>query len=99
MYNKYESRGVVFLGMTMQDGRELADVKNFLKANDIRWPNVYGAETSMGAYKVTAIPAVWVIGKDGKVVWNRASKTKMEDAIDEALAAPDPPAGKNTKSE
>ncbi len=72
--------------MTLQGDKELPDVKSFLKSNGIRWPNAYGADQSITDYKVTAIPAVWVIGKDGKIVWNRSSSAKMEDAIDQAMA-------------
>ncbi|MCH8830915.1 MAG: hypothetical protein IID45_15180 [Planctomycetes bacterium] len=41
----------------------------------------------MKEFKVTAIPAVWIIGADGKVVWNSGEKTNMEDALKKAIAA------------
>lgn len=96
---KFASRDVVFLGMTPEGEDELSHIKNVLGSYGKLWPNAWGAEKSLAAYKVEVkdLPGVWVIGKDGKVVWNRRSIAieSMEHAIENALAAPDPPVGKS----
>jgi hypothetical protein len=97
--HKFASRGVVFLGMTPEGEDELSRIKNVLWSYGNPWPNAWGAEKSLAAYqvKVKDLPGVWVIGKDGKVVWNRRSiaAESMVHAIEKALAAPDPAAGKS----
>ena len=86
MYEEFRGRGVVFIGLTDQGESELAQVKAFLVESGITWPNGYGAAESLQAFGSTYIPAVWVIGSDGKVVWNDNSSGTLEDGIDHALS-------------
>ncbi|GAB4147544.1 MAG: hypothetical protein Tsb009_20810 [Planctomycetaceae bacterium] len=86
VHKKFESRGVVFLGMTSQTAKELPEINQFLESANITWPNVYGAAKTMQAFQVDRIPAVWVIGTDGKVAWNSGSEESLEEALEKALA-------------
>ena len=47
-----------------------------------------GANGSLIALKAAYIPGYWVIGRDGKVVWNKESEGTMESAIEAALQIP-----------
>lgn len=71
--------------MTSQSGDELPDVRSFLEKHGVTWPNAHGAVKSMRDFEVSVIPAVWVIGADGKVVWNSGEEADIEDAIEQAL--------------
>ena len=79
--------------MTIEGKKSLSSIRVFLKETGIQWPNVYGATTAFEQFEVRRIPAVFVIGRDGKIAWNSGSrsKTKLEDAIEEALASESSP--------
>ena len=85
-YDKYKDRGVQFLGLTMEGGDKLADSHEFVDSLHIQWPNGYGAGETIAALGVRAIPAVFVVGKDGRIIWNSDRHGNVEDAIESALA-------------
>jgi thiol-disulfide isomerase/thioredoxin len=90
---KYRDRGVIFLGMTSADND---DARGYIQEAQLPWPNAYGAGDTIDVLKANA-PTLFVVGADGRVAWNddRARyrhdaadlETKLELAIDEALAA------------
>lgn len=96
LQRKFKPQGVVFVGITT-DGHErqesdaqaeqVAALKRYLKKYGADWPIAYGAVSTMMAFKAEYIPGYWVIGRNGKVVYNKASETTIEAAIDSALHA------------
>ncbi len=60
-------------------------MESFLHKAGIKWPNGYGADNTLLQLEAHFIPAVWVIGTDGRVVWNRDSRKTLEEGIEEAL--------------
>lgn len=88
-YHRFHGSDVVFIGMTNDDEGKLDDINSYIRKYKVEWPNVYGAEKSLIAFKAEYIPGYWVIGRDGKVVWNKdnESERSMESAIKEALQA------------
>jgi len=51
-------------------------VKQFKEKHKIDYPLLAGAQKAMQAYMVRAFPMMYLVGKDGKVVW----KGHFEDA-------------------
>jgi thiol-disulfide isomerase/thioredoxin len=86
-YNAFRNRGVVFIGLTADDAEALPEMKRFLASAKFTWPCGYGARDSLIALQADAIPAAWVIGKDGIIRWNADSSTTLNQALEEALAA------------
>ena len=87
VYEKFKDQKVAFIGLTA-DGEDLLPViQKWLEETGITWPNGYGAIDSLIAYKAEFIPQVWVIGTDGKVVWNVDSERteSLEAGIARAL--------------
>lgn len=84
---KYRDRGVQFIGMTRESGEDLSRVEEFLRDAKITWPNGFGAEETMVKFGSMGIPAVWIVGRDGKIAWNRGERGELEDAIERALEA------------
>lgn len=89
VYEKYHPKGVQFYGLAGQQETLRPEIENWLADANITWPNGFGIEAvnTLLALKVELIPAMWVIGKDGSVLWN-ASKMADEplgDAIERAL--------------
>lgn len=85
-YHKFQDRGVVFVGLTSETEAELPQIEAFIEELDVPWVNGYGADQTLIALQAEVIPLVWVIGTDGKVVWNSGSPGTVEDGIEEALA-------------
>jgi thiol-disulfide isomerase/thioredoxin len=87
IHEKYAPRGVVFIGLTNEEKSALPEIERFLKAEGITWPNGYGAwKTMEEGFRSNAVPAIWVISADGKVVWNIDAEDSPQDAIERELA-------------
>ncbi len=89
LHRKYAGRGVAFVGLSTDPPEAIDEVKEFVEKNGLDYPNGYGAIPTLARFEAQYFPAVWVIGKDGKIVWNRAAadSESLEDAIRRALAA------------
>ena len=94
IYDEYHSKGVVFVGMTSDDSESVKNVERFLDKYKVEWPNAYGAANALMAFDAEYFPGYWLIGRDGKVVWNKAlqGRVTIGDAIEKALAAKVPAA-------
>jgi len=86
-YNTFHDRGVVFIGLTMDTGKDILDMKRFLRSAKIPWPCGYGAGTTLDALGVEGIPQVWVVGTDGRIRWNFDTEGSLDAAIEDALSA------------
>lgn len=86
LHQKYSPRGVVFLGIVSEhlDPR-IEEVTRVLKEYSIEYPNAYGAGQTFLDLRIQAIPQMWVVGRDGVVLWNRDADGSLEDAIEAAL--------------
>ena len=86
LHEKYGDR-VAFVGLTPDPPSDLAKVEEFVAKGEMKYPVGYGAIDSLVAFEAKAFPAVWVVGADGTVVWNRAveAEQSLEEAIEAAL--------------
>ncbi len=91
-YDRFHGSDVVFIGLTHDDESKLDAINSYIRKYNVEWPNAYGAIDSLIAFKAQYIPGYWVIGRDGKVVWNKGSDGTMESAIEDALKAAPAPA-------
>lgn len=86
LYHKYRDQGVVFLGLTDEGEDQLPAIQEFIETTGIPWPNGYGAaETIEQLGAAHWRPGVWVIGTDGRVLWNYGRSEPLEDALRRAL--------------
>jgi thiol-disulfide isomerase/thioredoxin len=85
-YDAYHKRGVIFIGLTSDSEDKLSQMKEFLSQTHITWPCGYGAVDTMSALGVNMIPQVWVVGSDGKILWNMDEEGSLEAAIEKALS-------------
>lgn len=82
---EYKSKGVVWLGIDYQDGKESA--LDFLKRYGITYPN--GPDTSGEisiAYGTTGVPETWFINTQGRIVRKyigELSDTSLRNFLDE----------------
>lgn len=91
LHEQYGDR-VLFVGMTEEGHESLPETQAFLRAHDVPWPVAYGAVPSLLAWGAEGYPTVWLVGADGKVAWNYASREPLADAIEAALAESAAPA-------
>lgn len=91
LHARYRDRGVVFLGLTDEGAESLPAIEAFLRGTGVTWPNGYGAGETLARFQHEGIPAVWVVGRDGTIVWNFDSSGEIEDGIEKALAGPSAP--------
>lgn len=86
LQKKYHNRGVEFVGITYEPPQRLADVRRFLKDNGVTWVNGYGCVQTFQDWGVEAVPCVWIIDSQGRILWNLNSPQPLEEAIPLALA-------------
>ncbi|QDT63022.1 TlpA family protein disulfide reductase [Calycomorphotria hydatis] len=86
---KYEGQGVQFIGLTYEPSTQMDGIESFVSQNELSYPNGYGALDTLVEFQAEFFPAVWVIGRNGRVVWNRGYEAteSLEAAIERALAA------------
>jgi thiol-disulfide isomerase/thioredoxin len=69
--------------------RALAELKTYAKNNGMSWKHLYegkGWKTELGAqYDVKGIPAMFLVGRDGKIVGKNLRGAKLAPAVKKAL--------------
>jgi len=89
LHEKFGDR-VAFVALSSDPGDDAAKVEEFVSTNKVAYPVGYGmnaAVTMDRGFEGRAYPAIWVIGKDGMVLWNRSLEgdQSLEEAIEAAL--------------
>lgn len=87
-YRHYKDRGVAFVGLTAEGESELPKIKAFLKEEGIPWPNGYGAGATLEALGVEGFPTIYVVTRNGNILWDSMRPGTIEGAIERALALP-----------
>lgn len=85
-YEKFKDQDVIFVGLTDEPESARSHIEGVLRENHVPWPNGYGA--NLVEWKPRYIPSMWVVGRDGKVVWNHNSDGDLAEGIQLALDAP-----------
>ena len=76
---------MVFIGLTPDGSEAKAPTERFIADTGISWPVAYGAAEILQELGVSYIPAKFVFGTDGKVVWNDEMSGDVASAIQSAL--------------
>ncbi len=88
-YNNYKDKGVEFLGISLDKPGKKQHLIDFVKKNQMPWTHAYSGkfwkDPTAVQYGVRGIPAIWVIGKDGRIFSDNA-RADLEGTIDKALA-------------
>lgn len=86
VYDQFKDRDdFVFVGLTTQGEEELDAIENYIEDTQVPWPVGIGAAETLLEFQADYIPAIWVIDREGKVIWNTDSTKDLEEAIREAL--------------
>lgn len=84
-HEKFASDGVRFFGLTAAGRQDEQKIIEWLDDRKITWPNGFGmnAVQTLIAFEGDYLPGLWVIGRDGKVWWNRSMID--DESLEEAL--------------
>lgn len=88
VYEEYRDKGVEIVGISLDKSRE--KLEDFVEDRQLPWTITFTGkgweDPTARKYGISGIPAVWVIGKDGKVVSTNA-RGNLEETLDKALEA------------
>lgn len=99
---QYHERGVIFLGIAVEDNREL--VQEFARSYNINYPLVSGKEQGIALLQklgnqIAGLPFTLVLDAQGRIITSRRgqmSASRLEQALQAALASTEQ-AGANTR--
>ena len=95
-YQKYHDQGLDVFGVSLDQDQSAMD--SFAAQNGMTWPQYFDGHGWGNAIAIQngvhAIPAMWLIGKDGRLI-TKDAREDLDGDIARALAAPAPPAGSN----
>ena len=105
LYATYKDKGVEFIGISLdqpEDKGGLEALRKFVKEKEIGWPqyyqgNYWDSEFSK-SWGINSIPALFVVGKDGKLV-STSARGKLDTMLPELLGLPKPEKKGEGKSE
>ena len=84
----YKDQGFDIIGVSLDD-KESA-LRDYIKENDLQWRQIYSGERWENdplaqQFKITGVPAQWLIDRDGKLITHKARGEKLEGLVVEAL--------------
>lgn len=90
LYDKYKEKGLEIIGIVANGGAEKNQVLKIVENQKINWPQRLdkGPEATLSyhsLYKITALPTVWLLDKEGKVVDKNARGGRLEPLIKKYL--------------
>ena len=87
VYDAYKDEGFDIIGISLDTDEDR--LRNYLKENEIPWRQVFsgkGWESPVSRqYGIRAIPAPWLIDKDGTLITHQARGEKLERLVAEAV--------------
>lgn len=89
-YKKYWKQGVDFVGITNETKEVVKKYKTDAQHPFPTYPIGLDHNNCTKGYPREGIPAAFVVGKDGKIVWQGHPMSGLDKAIEDALAASAP---------
>ena len=87
VYNTYKDQGFDIIGVSLDTEEE--PLRDYLKENDIQWRQIFSGQRwdspLAQKYDIRAIPAPWLIAKDGTLISREARVWALERMVIEAL--------------
>ena len=87
IYNKYKDKGFDIIGISLDNDENR--LREYLKENEIPWRQVFSGEgwnsPVSRQYGIYAIPTMWLIDKEGKLISHKARGEKLESLVAKAL--------------
>jgi len=71
----FEKSGIKLVGINLDYGEE-SIVRAFIQRNSIKMTNLFGNPGVAGSYRVTSLPSVYVLDREGKICWAGTGYTR-----------------------
>jgi hypothetical protein len=88
-YQKYHDKGFEVMGVSLDEDKQA--LLDFTSQNGMAWPQYFdgkGWDNSIAsANGVRSIPAMWLFGKDGRLITKNA-RENLDGQVSQVLAAP-----------
>jgi peroxiredoxin len=89
LYEAYHDKGFEIVGISLDDPKDGAKIEKFVQENKIAWPQIHDTTHELSKkFFVTAIPATFLIGKDGKITAVDLRGDELEKAVAAATSLP-----------
>jgi thiol-disulfide isomerase/thioredoxin len=90
LYDKYRDQGFEVLGIAAHGDSAKESVLKIINKQKINWPQLLDKGTGVpvsyhSLFKITRLPTVWLLDKDGKVVDKNARGDRLESLIQKYL--------------
>jgi cytochrome c biogenesis protein CcmG/thiol:disulfide interchange protein DsbE len=86
-YERHRDAGLVVVGLTPENGRELVAVRSYVESVDgLSWPIGYGAALPIDMLGVNAFPTLILFDKSGVSTWASHGMNGLDEAVAKALA-------------
>lgn len=86
-FNKrFQSSGVLVIGLTSEDGPTVEQVRNVAATRGMNWPIAYGAGLTYRMMEIVSIPTYVLYDRSGVSVWGGHTLDGLEEAAVAALA-------------
>ena len=87
-FEKYHDKGFTVVGVSLDQSKD--EMLAFTKAHNMTWPQYFDGKgwdnTVSSGFGIDSIPAMWLVGKNGKVITTNA-RDDLDSQIAAALAA------------
>ncbi|MEI7836688.1 MAG: TlpA disulfide reductase family protein [Planctomycetota bacterium] len=91
LYAKYKSQGVEIVGVSLDKPGKADELKDYVKDAGLPWLHTYSGlyqdDPTARMCHIEAIPSVWVIGRDGRIIAASVPEDQLDAVIGRAVAA------------
>jgi thiol-disulfide isomerase/thioredoxin len=85
LHDQFADRGVVFIGLTSEGEEDQAKIQSVLQKADARWPTGWGAIQTMRDLHNEFLPCIYVIGKNGQIMWTTEDGGDLPQVLEQLL--------------
>lgn len=85
LHEEYSQRGVVFIGLTEEGESAVDEIKQVLDGAGATWPNGWGARRTIVDLEVRYLPSLFVVGRNGQILWSYDDGGDVQTALELAL--------------
>jgi thiol-disulfide isomerase/thioredoxin len=80
LYRAYEPAGLTLVGVNVDARGDIPTVRSFVRTAVLTYRIWLDPDDGISAHFPTAsLPATWLIGRDGRIVWNRLGMVHPDD--------------------